>query len=225
MTATPAEMLVALQHADSFFPGGAIAFSWGLETLVADGVVRDTATLEGFVRGQILARWASFDRPFVVAAMRADADSAYALDKEVDCLSLAQEQRDGSARAGRSLLAVHERLGTAGAADYRAAIRETRAHGHLPIVQGFLFARLGLPAEAAEAISAYGVTVAAVSAAVRLGLVGTIDAQRIIAAARLDIVGILATVLPCVEHASAYVPQAEIAIIRHETQTSRLFAN
>ncbi|EGH21042.1 urease accessory protein UreF, partial [Pseudomonas amygdali pv. mori str. 301020] len=30
-------LLLALQQADSFFPGGAVAWSWGLETLLADG--------------------------------------------------------------------------------------------------------------------------------------------------------------------------------------------
>jgi len=29
-------VLVALQHGDSFFPGGAVSFSWGLEALRAD---------------------------------------------------------------------------------------------------------------------------------------------------------------------------------------------
>ena len=32
-------LLGALQFADSFFPSGSIAFSWGLETLRTDGEV------------------------------------------------------------------------------------------------------------------------------------------------------------------------------------------
>src|SRR6516165_5769516 len=124
MSATAEQILISLQHADSFFPSGAIAFSWGLETLVADRIVWDAATLEDFVRGQLLYRWASFDRTFVVAAMKAPARCLYALDREVDCLSLVKEQREGSIRAGCSLLAVHARLGTPGAAEFRSAIAE-----------------------------------------------------------------------------------------------------
>jgi urease accessory protein len=33
-------LLAALQHADSFFPSGTASFSWGLEALRADGLVR-----------------------------------------------------------------------------------------------------------------------------------------------------------------------------------------
>jgi urease accessory protein len=225
MTAMPEGNLIALQYADNFFPSGAIAFSWGLETLVTDGFIRDRETLEAFVRGQLLARWASFDRPFLVAAMAVNADAAYVLDGDVECLSLAQEQRDGSARAGRSLLTVHERLGTAGAAEYRSAIREGRAHGHVPVVQGFLFARLGMAVQAAQEVAAYGLAAGAASAAVRLGVLGSIDAQRTITAVRSDIAAIIATIVPGTKNASAFVPQSEIAIMRHEKQQSRFFAN
>ena len=34
-------LLAALQHADSFFPSGTVSFSWGLEALRADGLVRN----------------------------------------------------------------------------------------------------------------------------------------------------------------------------------------
>lgn len=225
MRATLADILAALQHADSFFPSGAIAFSWGLEGLATDGVVMDAVTLGGFVRGQLLHRWAPFDRPFVAAAMETDTDRVYALDREIECLSLTKEQREGSARAGRSLLAVHERLGTADSVSYRAAIRDGRAHGHLPTVQGFVFGRLDFKPEVAQTASAYGVAVGAVSAAVRLGMVGAIDAQKIIAEVRPVIIEIVSSELPQIGRSSTFVPQAEIAMMRHESQTSRSFAN
>src|SRR3954451_10544009 len=50
--------LAALQHADSFFPTGASAFSWGIETAVADGHVTTAADLAEFVACQLTYRWA-----------------------------------------------------------------------------------------------------------------------------------------------------------------------
>jgi urease accessory protein len=60
--------LSALQHADSFFPSGAISFSQGLETLYADREVKDAETLATFVEGQLLYRWASMEAPAMVLA-------------------------------------------------------------------------------------------------------------------------------------------------------------
>ena len=64
-----ATLLTALQHADSFFPGGGSAFSWGLESLCNDRQVASAADVERFLAGQLRHRWASCDRPFLAAAI------------------------------------------------------------------------------------------------------------------------------------------------------------
>ena len=51
--------LAALQFGDSFFPSGAVSFSLGLETLHADGIVTDAASLEEFLTDQVMERWAT----------------------------------------------------------------------------------------------------------------------------------------------------------------------
>ena len=53
----PTILLAALQHGDSFFPGGGFAASWGLETLFTDTYVHDAETLLHFVQGQLCQRW------------------------------------------------------------------------------------------------------------------------------------------------------------------------
>jgi len=65
------EALAVLQFGDSFFPSGAVSFSWGLEGLSDCGVVADADAVRAFVIGQLRARWAEFDRPVVVAAHQA----------------------------------------------------------------------------------------------------------------------------------------------------------
>ena len=49
--ADDATLLTALQHADSFFPGGGTAFSWGLESLCNDRQVASAADVERFLAG------------------------------------------------------------------------------------------------------------------------------------------------------------------------------
>ena len=120
-----ATVLAALQLGDSFFPSGGTSFSWGLETLRADGLVRTAADVERLVAGQIEHRWVSFDRPAVTAAHAAaeDLNAVCAIDREVDAATLAREAREGARRIGTSVLKVHEGMSTPGAAEYRARIR------------------------------------------------------------------------------------------------------
>ncbi len=49
MPASTRSLIALLQLADSSFPMGAFAHSYGLEQLVRDGMVRDAASLEAFV--------------------------------------------------------------------------------------------------------------------------------------------------------------------------------
>jgi len=223
----PHGLLQALQYADSFFPSGSIAFSWGLETLRADGEIASTNQIAQFLEGQLVHRWASFDVPVLVAAMRAGGkfDRLADLDQLVEAMTLAPELRDGSRRAGASLLKVHAGLGTPGAAEYRQSIAQRTRRGHLAVVQGMLWRASGLSEETSRAVSAHSLCTGIVGAALRLGMIGHLDAQKILLQVRPVLVELLQ--LPAGDSADLYVytPHAEIAAMRHEAQDSRLFAN
>ncbi|MFZ5791012.1 MAG: urease accessory protein UreF [Pseudomonadota bacterium] len=220
-------MLVLLQHGDSFFPTGAASLSWGTETLSQLGRISDAGSAEMFIRGQIRGRWASFDRPALAAAHRAEADldRVAHVDELVEAQSLVLEMRQGSKRAGAAMLGVHERLGTAGAAAYAARMRAGKAHGHSSAVQGLLWRVVGMAEEEALLLSAHTFCVGLLGAAIRLGIIGHIDAQRSLARLHREIVAVLATACPDLDSMGAFVPEAEIAVMRHEVSTPRLFAN
>jgi urease accessory protein len=217
-------LLATLQNADSFFPSGGIAFSWGLETLVADC---QAGELSSFVAGQVENRWAPCDRPALVAAFRAagDVPRLGRIDRELEAVTLADELREGSKRAGASLLTVHERIGTAGAAQYRMAIRHGAALGHLPVVQGVVWRGAGLDEAGAQAASAHLFCVALIGAALRLGVIGHLQGQATLLSLRRPIANAIDAPVPAVSQLYACTPAAEIAAMRHEVQSSRLFAN
>lgn len=221
-----AMLFACLQNADSFFPAGGIAFSWGLETLIADGCVRDADEVEAFVLAQLVHRWNVADRPALVGAHRMrDIEGVCGIDAQVEAMTLATELREGSRRAGASLLSVHARLGTAGVQAYQDAVRAGRARGHLPVVQGWVWRGAGMSEVAAQAVSAHTFCVALLGAALRLGTIGHLHAQRILLAARSRMVEVLRTPALEVEAMYSCVPATEIAAMRHEAQPSRLFAN
>ena len=145
------------------------------------------------------------------------------VDAELEALSLARELRVVSQRAGRALLRVHARLGTPRAADYLEWVKTGQAWSHLPVVQGLVWRGVGLDVEQASLLSGHLQSVAFVSAAIRLGFVSHIQAQLIVQRIRPTLTALLAAPLP--ESLSSFTPVADIAMMRHETQATRLFAN
>jgi urease accessory protein len=222
-----AAFLAALQYGDSFFPSGTLSFSWGLETLVADRAVESAADVRRFIEGQLSSRWTTCDRPALVAAYRA-ADTlaeVATVDDMLDVLALSREMREGGRRAGGALLDVHSSLNTAQAGAYRDLVRAGEAPGQLAAVQGLVWRGVGVSEGAACAISAHVICTGFVGVAIRLGLIGHIDAQRILTGLRSVICELLAEPTLPIDLASTYVPEAEIAMMRHETSRVRMFTN
>lgn len=219
--------LSALQYGDSFFPSGSVSFSWGLETLASAGHVTSVTELRSFLIGQIRGRWSNFDRAFVVAAhgYSSDLDQIAMIDDMVERRTWAREMRSASRRTGEALLGVHKRLGTPNAEAYLARVRSKKANGHSVVMQGFLWANAGLDGDMAIALSAHTLCVSLIGAAVRLGIATHIDAQRLFGDAQAEIGGICVTPAANFRDAAAFTPQSEIAIMQHEFQETRLFAN
>ncbi|MFC2254395.1 urease accessory protein UreF [Labrys portucalensis] len=219
-------LLTALQCGDGQFPAGAFAFSWGLESLIADGAVL-RADFPAFLLGQLECRWASFDRIVVIRAHEAawDIGQLCELDDFVDAATTVDAARLGSKRAGSALLSTHHRLGIPSAAAFRQAVTTGRAAGHLAVVQGCVLAGFGLDRTTALTVSAYSTASALSTAAIRLGLIGHLDAQRALLAARPFLSGAIQREDADLDGASSFVPTADIAMMRHALQTQRLFSN
>jgi urease accessory protein len=220
-------LLVALQHADSFFPSGSVSFSWGLEALRADGLIRTADEVALFIAGQLRHRWASGDRPVLAAAHAAgdDLEAVSVVDHLQEAMALPAELRQGSRRMGAALLGVHARLETRNATSYHARVLADRAPGHLAAVQGLIWRGIGLDLDVALVVGAHGLCVGLIGAALRLGLMGHIEGQRSLAALRSVIAELVATPLPGLDEISTFAPACDVAFMRHETQTGRLFAN
>lgn len=221
-----ATLLAALQFADGQFPGGAFAFSWGIESLMADGrLVR--ADWFSFLLGQMEGRWARFDRPLIAHAHRAaeNGPELKALDDLAEALTLPAAARAGSRRAGAALLGSHARLGTPGAAGFRASVSAAETPGHLPVVQGLVLAGAGLDLPQSLAVAAHGTVQSLGSAAIRLGLISAQDSQSALQALRPHLAGWLEAEIPALNDIGSFAPFADIAMMRHPLQPQQLFAN
>ena len=222
-----AEALAVLQFGDSFFPSGAVAFSWGLEGLSDSGAVEGAEDVRAFVVGQLRARWAEFDRAVVVAAHRArmSPDEVEAIDDQVEIQTPCAEFRSGSRRMGEALLSVFARLGIGEAGAYRHRVKAGEAFGHLAAMQGYLWGRAGLSEGNAVALSAHSFATGLLGAGIRLGCLSHIDAQRVLIEARQEAARLAARPAPPIGALSAYGVEAEIAVMQHANNSLRIFAN
>ncbi len=220
-------MLSALQYADSFFPTGATSTSNGLETLVDDNVVEDGKTLEAFIRGQLQWRWSPFERAFLISAFhqRDDLQKIAVLDHLIHAQSLAAEVRQGSVRTGKALLRMHVGIDTPGASDYQQMVVAKLARGHNPIIQGLVWGRSGVSEEKIELISAHTFCVTYLGAAIRLGIVGHQQSQTILIRLHKDIHELVQNSPAQADAATSFCPEQEVATMRHEQLSSRLFLN
>jgi len=179
---TKFDTLRMLHIADSAFPSGSFAFSQGLEASVLMHQERGAFNLASWIECQIRHRWACFERLILLQGYQCadDIDKIMALDAACEANSLVEELRTGSRRNGRALLTSYQRIGLSVAADYLALVKARKAHGHLPVVQALLWCRDGVAFEEAELISAYQGLMGLIGAALRLNLIGAIEAQGVI---------------------------------------------
>lgn len=227
MTPLAANLLVALQHADGQFPSGGFAFSQGLEASSSLAGRLGAFDFASFVEGQIRHRWTGADRVALVRAHRLAGrlEAIAELDREVEASTFMEGLRLGSRRNGAALLTTHERIGTGGAAAYRGLIRSGAAYGHLAVVQGLVWQALGLDEATAVAIGGYQMVASLATAAVRLGVIGAIDAQAAIGRALPRIEAASAQPIADNEPLRSFAPLSEIAVALHGASGQRLFSN
>ena len=214
--------LALLQYGDSAYPAGGFAFSWGVEGLAADGLLSSRQDLDDIVWEHLTLRWNSMDRPLLGRAFRAeDVAGIAAVDRQAETATPMAAMRDGSRRAGRALLGVSVRLGGPLATAYRGLLADAPPLGHLVAVQAVVYRDAGLDLAAAELVSGWTLVSGLVSAAVRLGVVGHVEAQRSLAAARAVLADLLVEPVPAGVLPSSFTPLIDIAVSR--TRPLRMF--
>jgi urease accessory protein len=239
--ADDAALLALLQLTDSGFPSGAYTLSHGLETLVAEDWVTGPDALGEAIATLLLDRAAEADLPVLLAAhavatmATASAeggggaiDRLAALDRTLETVKLAREEREGSMRVGRRLLVEAARLFPETAvARYAAAVRATGGPpGHTAVAQGLTYAAAGVSARTAALAAGAALASGTVTAAMRLGLIGHGDAQRLLLAAH----PVIAAAVDRAEICDPFdlrpsAPMLDIALARHERADVRTFAS
>lgn len=170
------------QLADSAFPTGGFAHSWGLEAAWQGGEVPDAAALERLLHE---ALWQSGHGglPFVTAAWRTP-DRLDELDGRNDVFLTNAVANRASRVQGRAFVATCARiwpipplvaLAALGAIGRDGPLRA----GHCAPLVGAALRALDVPLEQAQRLFLHTTARGLLAAAVRLGIVGSYEAQRL----------------------------------------------
>jgi urease accessory protein len=222
-------LLALMQFADGLFPAGGFAHSFGLETYVQDGRVRDRYDLERFIAAHLEGSAGPADAAAaalaVGAAQRDDAEDWIALDARLDAMKTVPEFRLASRQMGRQALRIAAGLGDdAFLARLARAVDEGRAPVNHATVFGAAVGRSGADPERAAAAYLYSTASLLVGAGLRLIALGQLDGQRALAAMRGRIERLAAAAAAATaDDLWSFNPALEIAGIRHAALDMRLF--
>ena len=200
-------LLDLLQLADSSFPTGSYAHSFGLETLSAEA----SFDLEAHVNHLLEQSLARLELPVVRLAF--ESESPTGLDPLMDVLLPASELRVASRSIGRSLLRA------------AAHVRPVSVVGeHHPVVFGAVLREWGLGLADGLQVYAFQAVRGQLSAAQRLGKIGQSAVQLGLDRVKPDIARAVSTSLGLgLDDLGAFTPLIDAAAMRHARQSARLF--
>lgn len=220
-------VLQAIWQADGAFPSGSFAFSHGIEGVIALRGNVDAAALTEMTTALLRQRWEPCDRIAVVRAFRAcgDLTAIATVDHDVEASTFGATLRGGSRRNGGSFLASHARLGSDVALKLRQAVRTGECLGHIAVMQGAVWQAIGLDEDLAQVTSGYAVASSVVAAAVRLGAIGALEGQKVLAGCLPLIEKLASRPVSADAELASFLPFLEVAAARHARADLRLFAN
>jgi urease accessory protein len=166
------------QLADSAFPAGGFSHSGGLEAAWQAGEVDTRERLIEFLKAsmQQAARGAV---PFATAAC-VDPSEFPVLDRLCNAFLVNHITNQASRAQGQAMLASSERIfNNSSIAVLRSAVRDGGLFGHLAPALGAVLGNLGFGRRQAAGLLLFMTLRGVISAAVRLGIIGPLEGQRI----------------------------------------------
>ena len=202
-------LLRLLQLADSALPVGAAAHSFGLESLIEDGVL-DVEGLESFLQGY-LEETGELEAAFCRAAHRSCPAEWRNLNCQLSARKIARESREASLTLGRRLLNL--------AAGWMPDTG-LPADGHHVTAFGLVAGLAGIDERSAVQAWLHQSMAAFISAAQRLAPLGQTRASNILWNLKPHVAQV--PDLRCSE-TNCFIPLPELAAMRHSRLSTRLF--
>lgn len=171
-------LLQLLQIADSCFPSGGFAFSNGLESFAKLGYLKSMASYEEYLECY-LEQWAMSELPFLTSAFLAS-PNVLTLAKEWNAwIILPAQRRSSLAQAQAWSKAMEETFDLQLMSHLRKIFSSEKIPAHFLMFFATSLREVGFTLEMAQTLQLHLILRDQLGAAVRLGLLGSLQAQKL----------------------------------------------
>jgi urease accessory protein len=220
-----------MQLADSFFPTGSFTLSHGLESLVQMEKVKSKDELQTFLELLLLHKIGTTDVVALIHSHRSFNHQELTVLRQIERQLFVQtaiaKYRETQRQSGRALLMVAQATWQ----DQRLEMLQREvAQGKMyclhPVIFGVVSAIAGLSTENAVVAFVHGLVTSILSAAIRLSVLGHLQAQQILRhlAPVMERVWVTASGMSLSQMGSG-TPLIDLAQMHHERLDQRLFTN
>ncbi|PSB06516.1 urease accessory protein UreF [Pleurocapsa sp. CCALA 161] len=225
------QQLAMMQLSDSFFPTGSFTLSHGIEALVQTGKIQSAKDLQVFLQLLLLNKVGTTDIVALIYAHRGSKDGDLEAVRRADQQLFAQTAiakiRETQRQSGRALLMV---AGSTWQNEQLEILNREAATGEIhclhPVIFGVVAGIAGLREQDAVLAFLHGLVTSILSAAIRLGVLGHIQAQQILRSLAPDIEAVWSTAASMnLEQMWSCTPSIDLAQMQHPKLAQRLFAN
>ncbi len=230
-TSTISQKLILLQLADSFFPSGSYTLSHGLESLVQQDKIQQSEDLRDFLQILLHNKIGTCDLVALIHAYQGSAVNNVEMIKQADTQLFAQNlieiTRKTQRQSGRALLMVAQSTWKNEQLDILDHSRLLdQFHCLHPVVFGVVGSIAGLTVSDTAMAFLHGFVTGLLGAAIRLGILGHLEAQQILLQLASDIEATYHTASSMsLNQMWSCTPAIDLAQMHHSKLASRLFAS
>ena len=222
-----------MQLADSFFPSGMFSMSGGLESLVVHKKITNWEQVLNFIKDQIEFQLVPSD--CVVLSITIDGVKNFDLEKIIHIdnkyysMKLAKEVRNSSVRSGKQVFhCLKHMIGenkNKFLKQFDSKIKSKETPCTYPVALGITAVCLELPIQSVMRIFLYSFSSSVVSAAIRLGVIQHLDAQKTLMSLAEHVNNIILnlTQQKTADDIWQITPLTEIHQMKHEHNESKMF--
>lgn len=227
----PDRRLALMQLSDSFFPSGSFTLSQGLESLVQSGQIQSPDDVQTFLNLLLRNKVRTTDLIALIHAYRASAvenlEEIRRADLSLFARTLIQDSREAQQKSGRALLMVASTTWKDLQLDFlHSAVQSGEMQGLYPTVFAVVSRTAALSESDAVFAFLHNFVTGIIGAAIRLGVMGHLNAQVILKQTALEMQQVAAEAAQMsLADMSSCTPSIDLAIMGHRKLERRLFFN
>jgi urease accessory protein len=227
------EEFYLMQLADSFFPSGTFGMSGGLESFVQNGKIKNEKDVVIFLEQQLALRVIPCDciilSSIIDAAKNDDIVLAMFIDNAFYSMKLIKEVRVASVRSGQQILNCVLYMSSAYrknrfAKKFMHNLENKKTAGTYPACLGISAHCLGIQKDSAIRIMLYSYSVSITAAALRMGIIQHLSAQKILAMVANDMdINIKSIGEKSINDIWQLTPAVDVLHMLHEHEDIKMF--